>query len=47
MPYEDAGQLSAKLLRNGILKTYDNFPYELLTTRADTADTDMPHFIRA
>ena len=36
VPYADSGPLSAKLLKNGILKTYKGFPHGMLTTQADT-----------
>ena len=33
VPYADAGPLSAKLLKNGTLKTYKGFPHGMPTTR--------------
>ena len=33
--YADAGPLSAKLLKNGTLKTYKNYPHGMITTQAD------------
>ncbi len=36
VPYADAGPLSAKLLKNGTLKTYKGFPHGMPTTQADT-----------
>jgi non-heme chloroperoxidase len=36
VPYADAGPLSAKLLKNGTLKTYKDFPHGMVTTQAET-----------
>ena len=41
VPYADAGPLSAKLLRNGTLKTYKGFPHGMPTTQADTINADL------
>ncbi|GBL57480.1 non-heme chloroperoxidase [Pseudomonas citronellolis] len=46
VPYEDSGLLSAKLLRNGTLKTYSGFPHGMPTTQADTINADLLAFIR-
>ncbi|KRV64058.1 alpha/beta fold hydrolase [Pseudomonas citronellolis] len=46
VPYEDSGLLSAKLLRNGTLKTYSGFPHGMPTTEADTINADLLAFIR-
>ena len=35
VPYAAAGPLSAKLLKNGTLKTYKDFPHGMPTTQAD------------
>ena len=35
VPYVAAGPLSAKLLKNGTLKTYKDFPHGMITTQAD------------
>ena len=35
VPYADSGPLSAKLLKNGTLKTYKGFPHGMPTTEAD------------
>ncbi len=45
VPYADAGPLSAKLLKNGTLKTYKGFPHGMPTTQADTINADMLKFI--
>ena len=46
VPYADAGALSAKLLKNGMLKTYEGFPHGMPTTQADTINADLLEFIR-
>ncbi|MBJ7534951.1 alpha/beta hydrolase [Rhodomicrobium vannielii ATCC 17100] len=45
VPYADAGPLSAKLLRNGTLKTYKGFPHGMPTTEAETVNADLLAFI--
>jgi non-heme chloroperoxidase len=47
VPYEVAGPLSAKLLRNGILKTYTDFPHGMITTQAETVNAAVLEFIRS
>ncbi|AEY85451.1 chloride peroxidase [Streptomyces hygroscopicus subsp. jinggangensis 5008] len=47
VPYEDSGPLSAKLLRNGVLKTYEGFPHGMPTTHADTVNADLLEFFRS
>jgi non-heme chloroperoxidase len=46
VPYADAGPLSAKLLKNGTLKTYQGFPHGMITTQADTINADLFAFIK-
>jgi len=46
VPYADSGPLSAKLLKNGTLKTYKGYPHGAPTTNADTIDADLLAFIR-
>jgi non-heme chloroperoxidase len=46
VPYVAAGPKSAKLLRNGTLKTYQDFPHGMPTTQADTINADLLEFIR-
>ena len=46
VPYADSAPLSAKLLRNGTLKTYKGLPHGLCTTHADIANRDLLAFIR-
>lgn len=45
VPYENSGPLSAKLLRNGILKTYKGLPHGMPTTHADVINADLLAFI--
>jgi non-heme chloroperoxidase len=45
VPYADAGPLSAKLLRNGTLKTYKGFPHGMPTTEAETINADLLAFL--
>jgi non-heme chloroperoxidase len=47
VPYADSAPLSAKLLRNGTLKTYPGFPHGMPTTHADTVNADLLAFIRS
>lgn len=46
VPYADSGPLSAKLLKNGTLKTYKGFPHGMPTTQAETINADLLAFIR-
>jgi non-heme chloroperoxidase len=46
VPYADAGPLSAKLLRNGTLKTYRGFPHGMITTQAETVNADLLAFFK-
>ena len=46
VPYADSGPLSAKLLKNGILKTYKGFPHGMPTTEADTINADLLAFLK-
>jgi non-heme chloroperoxidase len=46
VPYIASGPLSAKLLKNGILKTYKDFPHGMITTQADTINADLLAFIK-
>ena len=47
VPYQDAGVLSAKLLRNATLKLYPGYPHGMLTTHADVINPDLLAFIRS
>jgi non-heme chloroperoxidase len=46
VPYADSGPLSAKLLKNGILKTYKGFPHGMPTTESKIINADLLAFIR-
>jgi non-heme chloroperoxidase len=46
VPYADSAPLSAKLLKNGTLKTYKGFPHGMCTTEAETINKDLLAFIR-
>jgi non-heme chloroperoxidase len=47
VPYVAAGPLSAKLLKNGTLKTYKDFPHGMPTTEAGTINSDLLAFIKS
>jgi non-heme chloroperoxidase len=47
VPYQDAGVLSAKLLKNGTLKIYPGYPHGMLTTHADVINPDLLAFVRS
>jgi non-heme chloroperoxidase len=47
VPYVASGPLSAKLLKNGTLKTYKGFPHGMPTTQADTINRDLLAFLRS
>jgi non-heme chloroperoxidase len=47
VPYADSGPLTAKLLKNGALKTYKGFPHGMITTEADTINADLLAFIKS
>lgn len=47
VPYVAAGPLSAKLLKNGTLKTYKDFPHGMPTREADTINSDLLAFIKS
>src|ERR1700733_5300867 len=44
VPYVAAGPLSAKLLKNGTLKTYKDFPHGMPTTQGATINADLLAF---
>ena len=46
VPYADSAPLSAKLLKNGILKTYAGFPHGMATTHAEIINADLLAFIK-
>jgi non-heme chloroperoxidase len=43
----DTGPLTAKLLKNGMLKTYKGFPHGMPTTQAETINADLLAFIKS
>jgi non-heme chloroperoxidase len=45
VPIADSAPLSAKLLKKGTLKVYNNFPHGMCTTHADTVNPDLLAFI--
>ncbi|BAM88560.1 non-heme haloperoxidase [Bradyrhizobium oligotrophicum S58] len=47
VPYADSAPLSAKLLKNGTLKTYKGFPHGMPTTEAETINADLLSFIKS
>jgi non-heme chloroperoxidase len=47
VPYADAGPLSARLLKNGMLKTYKGLPHGMPTTHAETINADLLAFIES
>ena len=47
VPYADSGPLSAKLLKNSKLKTYQGFPHGMHTTHADTINAELLAFIKS
>jgi non-heme chloroperoxidase len=46
VPYADSGPLTAKLVKNGTLKTYPGYPHGMCTTEAATINKDLLAFIR-
>jgi len=46
VPYADAGPLSAKLPKNGTLKTYKGFPHGMPTTNAEQIKADLLAFLK-
>ncbi|HEX3341160.1 MAG TPA: alpha/beta hydrolase [Pseudolabrys sp.] len=47
VPYADSAPLSAKLLKNGTLKTYKGFPHGMPATNAETINADLLAFLRS
>jgi non-heme chloroperoxidase len=47
VPYEAAGILSAKLVKNSVLKIYKGFPHGMCTTHAETINADLLAFIKS
>ncbi|NKN35251.1 alpha/beta hydrolase [Agrobacterium sp. a22-2] len=47
VPYADSAPLSAKLLKNGTLKTYKGLPHGLCTTHPEIINPDLLDFIKS
>ncbi|HAT1621931.1 TPA: alpha/beta hydrolase [Raoultella planticola] len=47
VPYNDSGKLSAKLVKNGKLRTYKGAPHGIPTTHADQVSEDLLAFINS
>jgi len=45
VPYVASGPMSAKLLKNGTLKTYKDLPHGMIATQADIINADLLAFI--
>ena len=46
VPYADSAPLTAKLLKNGALKTYKGYPHGMPTTHAEVINADLLAFIK-
>ena len=47
VPYPDAAPLSVKLLKHGVLKSYDGFPHGMCTTNPEVINADLLAFIKS
>jgi non-heme chloroperoxidase len=47
VPYAAAGPKAAELLKNAVLKTYEDLPHGLPTTHADMVNADLLEFFRS
>jgi non-heme chloroperoxidase len=47
VPYADSAPLSVKLLKNGVLKTYDGLPHGMLSTHPEVVNPDILAFFRS
>jgi non-heme chloroperoxidase len=47
VPFADSGELSAKILPNGTLKSYPGYPHGMPTTHADVINADILEFINS
>ena len=47
VPHQASGPLSAKLLKDGTLKTYKDYPHGMITTQADVINADLLAFIKS
>jgi non-heme chloroperoxidase len=46
VPIADSAPLTAKLLKNGTLKIYENFPHGMCTTHADVVNPALLAFVK-
>jgi non-heme chloroperoxidase len=47
VPYADSGPLSAELVQNKTLNTYEGFPHGMPTTEAATINADLLAFLQS
>jgi non-heme chloroperoxidase len=47
VPYQDAGVLSAKLVKNATLKLYDGYPHGMCATNPEVINADLLAFFKA
>jgi non-heme chloroperoxidase len=47
VPYADSAPLAVNLLKNGVLKTYQDMPHGMHTTHADVINADLLAFFKA
>jgi non-heme chloroperoxidase len=47
VPYKNAAELQAKLIKNSKLKIYPGYPHGMLTTNADVINPDLLAFIKS
>ncbi len=47
VPYAASGPRSAELLKNGVLKTYQDLPHGMPTTHADVINADLLDFLQS
>jgi non-heme chloroperoxidase len=47
VPYADSGPLSAALVQNGTLKTYQGFAHGMTTTQGETINADLLAFVQS
>jgi non-heme chloroperoxidase len=47
VPYADSAPLSAKLLKNAVLKTYKGYPHGMCATHAEVVNAELLAFIRS
>jgi len=47
VPYRDAGELSAKIIKGATLKIYPGYPHGMCTVHADVINRDLLAFVRS